>query len=203
VTTPTDIPDFPRGSSMRPTARNSVSRRISPKHEPGPQSSPPPLTATTSSVSPRRTGPVPPSTAKSPLRVGGFGFPTHATQHSRNARSIKRAREWRLERIPAESKLRGEAAPFWNPDAKAPSKRWEPGLLRREWHRACRRAGVSRISFQRGTRHPTSTALGEALPERVLRVYRRQRSAKLLDRPMPRATPEAIVRALKRDDTTR
>jgi hypothetical protein len=112
--------------------------------------------------------------------------------------------EWRLERVTAESKLRGESALFWNPDAKAPSKRWEPSVLRKEWHRACEGAGVGRISFQEGTRHSTLTALGEALPERVLRAYSRHRSAKSLDHySKPRATPEAIVRALQRDDTRR
>ena len=52
--------------------------------------------------------------------------------------------------------------------------------------------------FQQGTRHTTLTALSETLPERVLRQFSRHRHAGSLDHyTRPRATPAAIVRALR------
>jgi len=74
-----------------------------------------------------------------------------------------------------------------------------PDPLEREWHRACERAGVGRIGFQEGTRHTTPIALGEVLPGRVLRSYSRHWDARSLDHyAKPKATPDAIVRALRR-----
>jgi hypothetical protein len=106
--------------------------------------------------------------------------------------------EWRLEQFTPEARLRGETALFWNPRAHNPSKRWVPAALRNAWHEACELAGVGHIGLQEGTRHSTLTALGAALPERVLRAYSRHRDARSLDHyAKPQATPDAIVRALR------
>ena len=71
-------------------------------------------------------------------------------------------------------------------------------MMDREWNRACKRAGVGKIGFQEGTSHTTLSALGEALPERVLRAYSRHKNARSLDHySKPKATPDAIVKALR------
>jgi hypothetical protein len=57
---------------------------------------------------------------------------------------------------------------------------------------------VHGVPLQQGTRHTTLTALSQELPERVLRQFSRHRHAGSLDHyTRPRATPEAIVRALR------
>ncbi|HME72647.1 MAG TPA: hypothetical protein VKM54_22690 [Myxococcota bacterium] len=106
--------------------------------------------------------------------------------------------EWRLELFSPEARLGGETALFWNPRPHNAAKRWVPAALRNTWHEACERAGVGHIGLQEGTRHSTLTALGAALPERVLRAYSRHRDARSLDHyAKPKATPDAIVRALR------
>src|SRR6516165_9175780 len=110
--------------------------------------------------------------------------------------------EWRLAQVTPESRLRGEVALFWNPSARPPSKRWSTSTLQTVWHRACKAAGVGRITFGEGTRHSTLTALGQVLPERVLRAHSRHKSARSLDHySKPKARPDAIVRALQDGDT--
>ena len=107
--------------------------------------------------------------------------------------------EWRMDQATLESRVAGVVALFWNPSARNPARRWVPDPMEREWHRACERAGVGRIGFQEGTRHTTLSALGQVLPERVLRAYSRHRDARSLDHySRPKATPDAIVRALRR-----
>lgn len=106
--------------------------------------------------------------------------------------------EWRLEQATAESRLSGEVALFWNPSARNVAKRWTPDALERQWNRACKEAIGFVVPFQQGTRHTTLTALGQELPERVLRQFSRHRDQRSLDHyARPRATPEAIVKALK------
>jgi hypothetical protein len=57
-----------------------------------------------------------------------------------------------------------------------------------------------RAPFQQGTRHTTLTALPRVLPERVPRDLSRHRDAKSLDHyAKAKATPEAIVKALRPD----
>jgi hypothetical protein len=64
-------------------------------------------------------------------------------------------------------------------------------------HLCTARAAGFRIRFQEGTCHSTLTALAQELPQRVLREFSRHRDARSLDHTSkPRATPEAIVRAL-------
>ena len=106
--------------------------------------------------------------------------------------------EWRVAQATPESRMAGAVALFWNPASQHPSKRWASSALGREWRRACDRAGIGQIGFQEGTRHTTLSALGEVMPERVLRAYSRHRNAKSLDHySKPKATPDAIVRALR------
>ncbi|RIL04953.1 MAG: hypothetical protein DCC71_12115 [Proteobacteria bacterium] len=105
--------------------------------------------------------------------------------------------DWRLKQATPERRLRGETALFPNPTARHAAKRWTVSGLEREWKRACARAGVEYIPLQKGTRHSILTALGEALPERVLQDFSRHRDARSLDRySKPRAKRGAIVRAL-------
>jgi hypothetical protein len=93
----------------------------------------------------------------------------------------------------------GEKALFINPTARNGDRRWCVSSLEREWQRACTRAGVDYIPFQKGTRHSVLTALGVRLPERVLRDFSRHRDARSLDRySKPRATRGLIVSALPR-----
>lgn len=107
--------------------------------------------------------------------------------------------EWRLEQATPERRLRGEVAMFWNPTARNVAKRWAPNALERQWHQAREAAGVPFISFQEGTRHSLLTALGEQLPERMLRAFSRHQDARSLDRySKPRPSPKAIVLALPR-----
>ncbi len=90
----------------------------------------------------------------------------------------------------------GEVALFPNPLARNPEKRWAPDAVEREWRRACRKVGID-VKFQEGTRHSTLTALGQRLPERVLRAFSRHRDGRSLDRySKPRATPEEIAKAM-------
>jgi len=97
-----------------------------------------------------------------------------------------------------EARLRGEVALFWNPTARNGPKRWAPDALERDWNKACGKVGVRGVPFQQGTRHTTLTALSQELPERVLRQFSRHRSSQSLDHyTRPRATPAAIVRALR------
>jgi hypothetical protein len=57
-----------------------------------------------------------------------------------------------------------------------------------------------RVPFQQGTRHSILTALDQELPERVLRQFSRHKDARSLDHyAKPKATPEAIVKALRPD----
>jgi len=64
-------------------------------------------------------------------------------------------------------------------------------------HLSTARAAGFMVPFQEGTRHSTLTALEQERPERVLREFSRHRGARSLDHySKPRATPEAIVRAL-------
>ena len=106
--------------------------------------------------------------------------------------------EWRIAQATPEARLRGEIALFWNPTARNAPKRWAPDALEREWNRACEKVGVRGVPFQQGTRHTTLTALSQELPERVLRQFSRHRHPGSLDHyTRPRATPEAIVRALR------
>jgi len=106
--------------------------------------------------------------------------------------------EWRIAQATPEARLRGEIALFWNPTARNAPKRWAPDALEREWNRACEKVGVRGVPFQQGTRHTTLTALSQELPERVLRQFSRHRHAGSLDHyTRPRATPAAIVRALR------
>jgi len=106
--------------------------------------------------------------------------------------------EWRLEQATAESRLRGEVALFWNPSARNAAKRWTPDAVERQWNRACKEAIGFVLPFQQGTRHTTLTALGQELPERVLREFSRHRDPRSLDHySKPRATPEAIVKVLR------
>lgn len=79
--------------------------------------------------------------------------------------------DWRLAEATAERRLRGETALFPNPTARNTGRRWCMSSLEREWKRACVRAGVEPIPLQQGTRHSVLTALGQALPERVLRDF--------------------------------
>jgi hypothetical protein len=110
--------------------------------------------------------------------------------------------EWRLEHATPEARLRGEVALFWCPEARNQAKRWTPDPLEQEWRTACARAGIAYVPFQQGTRHSTLTALGNALPERVLRAYSRHKDGRSLDRySRPTATPDAIVRALRKRHT--
>jgi hypothetical protein len=89
----------------------------------------------------------------------------------------------------------------WNPTARNVAKHWAPDALERQWNSACVAALGFRVPFQEGTRHSTLTALGQALPERVLQNFSRHRDARSLDHySKPRATPEAIVRALRPGD---
>jgi integrase len=107
--------------------------------------------------------------------------------------------EWRLAQATPEARLRGEIALFWNPTARNTAKRWTPDALERQWNAACESVGV-RVPFQEGTRYTTLTALAQELPERVLRHFSRHRNASSLDHyAKPKATPEAIVKALRRD----
>jgi len=98
--------------------------------------------------------------------------------------------EWRREQTTPEQRLRGEAiALCWNPRALNLAREWTPDPLERAWREAARSQGFS-VAFQEGTRHATLTALGDVLPERVLRAYSRHRDARSLDRyskPTPRA----------------
>lgn len=104
--------------------------------------------------------------------------------------------DWRLAEATAERRLRGETALFPNPTARNTGRRWCMSSLEREWKRACVRAGVESIPLQQGTRHSVLTALGQALPERVLRDFSRHRDSRSLDRySKPRATRGAMVRA--------
>ena len=106
--------------------------------------------------------------------------------------------DWRMEQATPQSRMRGEIALFWNPTAHHPSRRWTTSMMDRGWNRACKRAGVGKIGLQEGTRHTTLSALGEVLPERVLRAYSRHKNARSLDHySKPKATPAAIVKALK------
>ena len=56
------------------------------------------------------------------------------------------------------------------------------------------------VPFQQGTRHSTLTALAQGgMSERMLRAFSRHRDGKSLDHyAKPKATPEAIVKALRR-----
>jgi hypothetical protein len=108
--------------------------------------------------------------------------------------------EERLATVSPEDRLRGDAPLFTNPKARNKAGAWPVTTAEREWTRACERAGVRRIPLQQGTRHSALTALGEALPERVLRAYSRHRDARSLDHySKPRPKPEAILRALRPD----
>jgi integrase len=107
--------------------------------------------------------------------------------------------QWRLKQANPQARLRGEIALFWNPTARNTAKRWTPDALERQWNAACESVGV-RVPFQQGTRHSTLTRLAQVLPERVLRDFSRHRDGKSLDHyAKPKATPEAIVKALRRD----
>jgi integrase len=105
--------------------------------------------------------------------------------------------DWRLAQVTPESRLRGEVALFPNPRAAHAAKRWATDSIERAWDKACKQVGV-RTPFQQGTRHSTLTALAQRLPERVLRSFSRHASGRSLDHyAKPKATPEAIVRALR------
>jgi hypothetical protein len=111
---------------------------------------------------------------------------------------LRRWLAWRLEQATPASRLRGQHALFWNPSARSTAKRWTPDSMEREWARACDRASVPRVPFQQGTRHATLTALGQHLPERVLRAFSRHRDARSLDHyAQPQAAPETIAAVLR------
>jgi integrase len=128
-------------------------------------------------------------------------------KHTKNRSSVRREPwdeefrrwlDWRLEQATPATRLRGEVALCWNPDADNRAKRWSVPTLRRAWHLACDAAAVARVSFQQGTRHATITALAQVLPERVLRDFTRHRDpASLSHYAKPTAAPEAIVRVLR------
>jgi integrase len=105
---------------------------------------------------------------------------------------------WRMEQATPESRLRGEVALFWHPQARNTAKMWSYDPQNRAWRRACAAAGVTYVPFQESTRHTTLSALSKTLPERMLQAHSRHKDKRSLDH-YTLATPgkEALVIAMK------
>jgi integrase len=65
------------------------------------------------------------------------------------------------------------AAPlFPNPTARNPEKRWIHQALREEWHRACKRVGITGVQMYEGTKHSTATdAIRRGVPVELVRRF--------------------------------
>jgi len=111
-------------------------------------------------------------------------------------------RRWLGERaaqVSTEARLAGEPL-FVNPRAINIRRAWTSDSLRREWARACDRAGVPRSTFQVGTRHSSLTGLAQSgMSERLLRAFSRHKSSRSLSHyAKPVVDSGAIVRILRR-----
>jgi integrase len=61
---------------------------------------------------------------------------------------------------------------FPNPTARNPDKRWIHQALREEWHRACKRVGISGVQMYEGTKHSTATdAIRRGVPLELVRRF--------------------------------
>jgi site-specific recombinase XerD len=69
---------------------------------------------------------------------------------------------WRIERLTKEDQLAGRVVLFPNFRATNPSQRWVGVAMRREWRRACKRAGIPPVALYSGTKHSSATHLREA-----------------------------------------
>jgi hypothetical protein len=102
---------------------------------------------------------------------------------------------WRLQQATPERRLRGEVALFWNPTARNRAKRWTPDPMEKEWRRACEQVGAE-VALQEGTRHSILTALGQVLPERMLRSFSRHPGKTLQNPNASKAAKAAAASAL-------